>query len=99
MFQDYQELQSVLDTAELLFQDKDWPDLYNEEQLAKNTVPVYAASFFDDLFVDFDFAQETASKIRNCKVFITNRMYHNAVRSKTTEVVGELFALRDDMMD
>jgi hypothetical protein len=66
--------------------------------LAKNDVPVYSATYYDDLYVDFDFAQETAKKIKGCKVFLTNTMWHDAIGSKTDEVMGELFKLRDDVL-
>ncbi|KAI9846895.1 MAG: hypothetical protein M1837_003507 [Sclerophora amabilis] len=77
----------------------DWPALYDESQLAKNEVPVYAATYIDDMYVDFDLARETASKIKGCKEFITNVMYHNALSSKSDEVMRQLFALRDDVVD
>lgn len=99
MFEDYASLKAVKDTAQLLAQKSDWPDLYDEEQLAKNEVPVYAAQFYDDLYVDFDYGMETAKKIKGCKVFLTNTMYHNAIRSKPDEVMKELFAMRDDIRD
>jgi hypothetical protein len=77
----------------------DWPDLYNEEQLAKNEVPVYAATYIDDMYVHYDLAAETASKIKNCRQFVTNTMYHNALRGCADELMKHLFALRDDSID
>ncbi len=99
MFEDYDELRSLKETADILAETDDWPDLYDEEQLSKNEVPVYSATFFDDMFVDFELAQYTASKIKNCKQFVTNVMYHNAVRAKSDELLKQLFALRDDVID
>lgn len=49
MFEDYESLRPLGETADILAQTSDWPDLYDEEQLARNEVPVYAASFYDDL--------------------------------------------------
>ena len=40
-----------------------WSDLYDEEQLARNKVPLYSSSCVDDMYVNFNFARETASKI------------------------------------
>lgn len=99
MFTDYNELHSLFETADILAQISDWPDLYDEGQLARNEVPVYAATFLDDLYVDYKFAQETAKKIKGCKVFVTNAMYHDAIRSKSDAVLEELFKLRDDVID
>jgi hypothetical protein len=45
------------------------------------------------MYVDFDLAQDTASKVRNVKQFITNQMYHDALRKNTKEVLGKLFEI------
>ncbi|KAK5126376.1 hypothetical protein LTR85_010612 [Meristemomyces frigidus] len=99
MFEDYTELRKVQDVAEMVASDADWGPLFDEVQLAKNEVPVYAASYFEDMYVDFDLSMETAAKIKGCKVFTTNVMFHDAIRSKMEEVVKQAFALRDDVID
>lgn len=72
MFEDYPELAKMSETAAALAKYDAWDDLYDEAQLAKNTVPVYAASFIEDMYVDWNLANETAGKIRNIKVFSTS---------------------------
>jgi hypothetical protein len=99
MFDVYPELKKLKAVGEALAQEKDWPMLYDEEQLKKNEVPIYAAVYVDDMYVDFDLSIETAGKIKGCKTYITNTMYHNALRAKSDDVLKELFALRDDVMD
>ncbi|MCJ1253496.1 hypothetical protein MMC24_001308 [Lignoscripta atroalba] len=99
MFSDYDELIPLRETADILAQHSDWPDLYDEAQLAKNEVPVYAATYVDDMYVHFDYARETASRIKNCKQFVTNAMYHSALGHKSEELMKQLFALRDDIID
>lgn len=99
MFESYSELNGLKETANILARADDWPALYDEAQLAKNEVPVYAVTYVDDMFVDFDLARVTASKIKNCKHFITNILYHNAVRAKSDEVMRVLFNLREDSID
>ena len=99
MFNDYDELRSLQQTADLLAVADDWPELYDDDQLARNEVPVYSAAFMEDMFVNFNFAVETASKIKNCKNFITSVMYHDALQSKTDELMKQLYALRDDIVD
>ena len=99
MFEDYAELRKLAGPAGLIAQDSDWPKLYDEEQLAKNEVPVYAAVYMDDMYVDYDFAKETASKIRGCKTYTTNMVYHDGVRSRTDDVLKHVFDLRDDVID
>ena len=99
MFNDYDELRPLLKTADILATTEDWPELYDEAQLAKNEVPVYSATFTEDMYVHFDFAKDTASKIRNCKTFVTNALYHDSLTAKTDDLMKQLFALRDDTID
>ncbi|KAI5361719.1 putative alpha/beta hydrolase-1, peptidase S33 [Septoria linicola] len=99
MFEDYGELRKVQDVANLIAEDDDWPALFDEEQLAKNKVPVYAASYVEDMYVDFELATKTAKKIKGAKVFTTNVMFHDAIRSRMDEVVKQALALRDDVLD
>ncbi|PIG89136.1 proline iminopeptidase [Aspergillus arachidicola] len=99
MFDSYDELNEIKEAADILATTKDWPALYDEAQLAKNEVPVYAATYIDDMYVHFSHASNTAAKIKGIKQFITNTMYHNALRAKSDEVMQQLFALRDDSID
>ncbi|KAE9979493.1 hypothetical protein EG328_000820 [Venturia inaequalis] len=99
MLDDYSELIKLKTVGNALAAYSDWPALYDEKQLAKNEVPVYAAVYLDDMYVDYGFSMETAGKIRGTKVFATNAMYHDAVRSKMDDVMRNVFALRDDCID
>lgn len=99
MFESYSELQQVQEAANILAETDDWPALYDEAQLAKNEVPVYTATYVDDMYVHFDLAANTAARIKGAKQFITNTMYHDALRSKSAEVMRQLFNLRDDSID
>lgn len=98
-FETFPELMSLQELAQKLADYDEWPPLYDQQQLAKNEVPVYAASYVDDMFVDNNFARETAALVRGTKVFETNALYHNALRAKTDTVLQGLFSLRDDVMD
>lgn len=99
LFDAFPELDKLREVADILAEYPRWPRLYDERVLARNEVPFYAATFVDDMYVDFGLAQETASMVKGCRQFITNGMYHDAVRSKTDKVLKELFALRDDPID
>ncbi|KND95095.1 Proline iminopeptidase [Tolypocladium ophioglossoides CBS 100239] len=98
-FQTYPELIPLRDVAEKLATATDWGTLYNEEQLRNNTVPVYAASYVEDMYVEYHLARETSKLVRGTKVFETNVMYHNGLRAKSDEVLQQLFSLRDDVLD
>ncbi|GAB1215319.1 hypothetical protein ATERTT37_004505 [Aspergillus terreus] len=99
MFDSYDELNKIKNAADILAMTNDWPALYDEAKLAKNEVPVYAATYVEDMYVHYDYATNTAAKIKGIKQFITNVMYHNALRSKTDELMQQLFALREDTID
>lgn len=98
-FADCAELRPLLEAAEILAADKDWPALYDTAQLACNSVPVFAAVYHDDLYVDFDTSMATAKSIKGCKVFISNMFYHDGIRTGTAKVLDGLFALRDDVLE
>ncbi|KAI9166972.1 Proline iminopeptidase aneH [Paramyrothecium foliicola] len=98
-FDTYPELISLKEVAEKLAQFDGWPALYDKEQLRNNEVPVYAASYVEDMYVDYDFARDTARLVKGTKVFETNVMYHSALRAKGEEVIRNLFSLRDDVID
>ncbi|KAK4239815.1 Alpha/Beta hydrolase protein [Achaetomium macrosporum] len=97
---DSPELKRMTEAAKILAHTREWgEDLYDEEQLRRNEVPVYAVSYIDDMYVDFEFARETAALVKGIKVRETNGWYHDAVRSKSEEVFAALFKLRDDEID
>ncbi|KAL2161487.1 hypothetical protein VTH06DRAFT_8049 [Thermothelomyces fergusii] len=94
------ELARMAAAADILAKTEEWDeDLYDEDQLRRNQVPVYAVSYVDDMYVDFELARETASLVNGIKVHETNGWYHDAVRSKSEEVFSALFRLRDDTID
>lgn len=93
MYNDYTELRELKETADILAGMDHWTNLYDEEQLAKNEVPVYSITYVDDMYVDFDLARKTASKIRNCKQFITNAVYHNGCVFLSLGAVSILFGI------
>jgi hypothetical protein len=99
MFDDYSELRHLKDQAEMVAQFNDWPALFDIEQLKQNQVPVYAAVYWDDMYVDFNLSMKTAETIKGCKTYVTNLMYHDALRTKVDDVLKALFSLRDDTID
>ena len=52
MFEEDRGLAPMREAAEILAQYEDWPALYDIEQLRANTVPVAAAVYFDDMYVE-----------------------------------------------
>ncbi len=63
MYEDYGALVPQRAAAELLAEHP-WPALYDADRLRHNEVPVAATIYVNDLYVDRDFAEETAATIR-----------------------------------
>lgn len=98
-FDTHPELIQLRDVAQKLATYDQWSPLYDLDQLSMNEVPVYAASFVEDMYVDNNFARDTARLVKGTKTFETNVMYHNALRAKTDEVLVQLFQLKEDVRD
>lgn len=49
--------------------------------------------YFNDMYVDFTFAQQTASKIKNTEQYITNQLVHDGIREDPGDVMKKLFKL------
>ncbi|KIP01542.1 hypothetical protein PHLGIDRAFT_96890 [Phlebiopsis gigantea 11061_1 CR5-6] len=93
MFDEHPNLRALKGAAGLLAAFDGWGALYDEAQLARNTVRVTAASYVDDMYVEFGLAQETARMVRGTEQFVTNQLFHDGLRKHTKEVVGKLFEI------
>jgi len=80
MFQVDHALAPLRDAAELLAA-YDWPALYDHDRLAKNDVPVAAAVFHDDMYVESSFSLETSERIRGTRAWVTNELGHDGLRT------------------
>ncbi len=65
-------MQPLKAAAQLLAGFAEWPDLYDRKVLQSNTVPVAATNYWDDMYVEGAFAEDTARLIQVCKVWVTN---------------------------
>ena len=98
-FDTYPELIPLKRVANKLAAVDDWTYIYDQEQLAKNDVPVYAAVYTDDLYVDYEYSKDTARLVKGTKTWETNAYYHSGLRTNTEEVLSALFNLRDNVID
>ncbi|MEU1086253.1 alpha/beta fold hydrolase [Streptomyces sp. NPDC005576] len=90
-------LRPLRETADLLAARTDWPDLYDKERLAANEIPVAAAVYHDDMYVDTAHALATASGIRGLRTWVTNEFEHDGLRAGGPRVLDRLLAMvRDD---
>jgi pimeloyl-ACP methyl ester carboxylesterase len=92
MFEDYGALAPLRDAADILAE-HEWPRLYDPERLRTNEVPVAAAIYADDMYVERAFSEETAAQIRGLRPWLTNEYEHNGLRADGARVLGRLIDL------
>lgn len=66
-------------SADLIASNSEWPRLYDPDQLERNQVPVAAAIYYDDLYVDREQSVETAAAVKGLKTWITNEFIHDGL--------------------
>lgn len=81
MFEDYARLQPLREAAALLAAKSDWPQLYDVDRLRRNEVPVVAAIYYDDMYVERAFSEATAATIRGLRPWVTNEYEHDGLRA------------------
>jgi len=92
MFDDYAALRPLREPAELLARHS-WARLYDENRLAANDVPVAAAIYTNDMYVDRALSEETAARIRNLRPWLTNEYEHDGLRADGGRILDRLIAL------
>ncbi|MBG6085752.1 alpha/beta fold hydrolase [Zhihengliuella flava] len=79
--------------AEALNAVNDWEDLYDLDVLATNTVPVAAAVYTDDVYVDRDLSLETAGRVRGLKVWETDAFHHDGIADDGAAIFARLLTM------
>jgi pimeloyl-ACP methyl ester carboxylesterase len=92
MFEDYGALKPLREAAHLLAE-HEWPRLYDPDRLAANEVPVAAAIYANDMYVERAFSEQTAAHIANTSAWLTNEYEHNGLRADGERVLGRLVDL------
>jgi pimeloyl-ACP methyl ester carboxylesterase len=92
MWEDYAALRPQREAAGILA-DHPWPALFDADQLRHNEVPAAATIYVDDLYVERDFAEETAASIRGLRTWQTDEYAHNGLRADGERVLGRLIDL------
>jgi pimeloyl-ACP methyl ester carboxylesterase len=92
MFTDYAALAPLREAAEILAE-REWPRLYDPEQLAGNEVPAAAAVYAGDMYVERAFSEETAAQIRGLRAWVTNEYEHDGLRADGERILGRLIDL------
>ena len=93
MFREIRALKPFAAAADLLAAHDDWPPLYDPQRLAANEVPVCAAVYFDDMYVDADLQLETARAVGNTRVWVTSEYEHNGLRAAGDKILDHLMSM------
>ncbi|MEU8483454.1 alpha/beta fold hydrolase [Streptomyces sp. NPDC048641] len=86
-------LRPLRETAELLAARTDWAPLYDPARLAANEVPVVAAVYHDDMYVDTAHALSTARAIKGLRTWVTDEFEHDGLRAGAPRVLDRLLAM------
>ena len=92
MFEEFGALAPLREAADILAE-REWPRLYDADRLVANEVPVAAAIYAEDMYVERAFSEETAAHIRGLRPWLTNEYEHNALRADGGRVLGHLIDL------
>lgn len=92
MFDEIASLRPFGPAAHALAEIEEFPALYDPARLAANEVPVDAAVYFDDMYVDAALSLETAEAVGNVRTWVTNEFEHDGLR--TGDVLDRLLPLR-----
>lgn len=92
-FEEDPALVPLRETAALLAAMDDWGALYDSAQLARNTVPVAAAVYTNDIYVDRDLSLETARAVNGLKVWETAEFHHDGISDDGGAIFSRLLAM------
>lgn len=99
MFDDYVELRKLKPLAEAIHQHVHWGPLYDVavlRLLTSDAVPVVAATYVNDQYVDFALSMKAKGMVGGMKQYITSEFFHGGLRDDPKKVLDSLFALVGD---
>ncbi|PLS26231.1 alpha/beta fold hydrolase [Bifidobacterium parmae] len=79
MFEQEAALRPFRAAMDVLMEDTHFGVIYDEEQLARNEVPLQAAVYFDDMYVDSGLQIDTLSRVGNSHYWTTNEFEHDGL--------------------
>jgi pimeloyl-ACP methyl ester carboxylesterase len=86
-------LRPLREAADLLAERDDWPPLYDPSVLAANEVPVAAAVYYNDMYVDRELSMPTADAIRGLRTWVTSEYEHDGLRVSSGAVLDRLIGM------
>jgi hypothetical protein len=93
MFDECRYLSPLKEAAGILAEYDGWPGLYDKSVLQANGVPCAAVVYYNDMYVERAFSEETARNIRGIKLWVTNEFEHDGLRVDGERVLGRLLGM------
>ena len=93
MFDQIAALRPFAGAAGILATADDWEPLYDRDRLAANEIPVMAAVYADDMYVDAGLSLATAGAVGNVRTWVTNEHEHDGLRTAGDVVLGHLMEM------
>ncbi|KAK6918313.1 hypothetical protein RJ641_016735 [Dillenia turbinata] len=93
MFDEVHALRNFKEAAHLLAEKTDWPPLYDVATLRNNKIPIAAAVYYEDPYVNFKLAIGTASQIAGIRLWVTNEYMHSGLVDGGGQVFEHLLGL------
>ncbi len=86
-------LRPLRKAVDILAERGDWPPLYDPSRLAANEVPVAAAVYYNDMYVDRELSMQTAGAIRGLQAWVTSEYEHDGLRVSGGAVLSRLIGM------
>lgn len=86
-------LRPLRNVAQLLAEKADWAPLYDPDRLALNSVPVAAAVYSDDIYVDRELSLETAAQVRGLQVWESADFHHDGISDDGEGIFARLLGM------
>ncbi|WP_190263700.1 alpha/beta fold hydrolase [Glutamicibacter nicotianae] len=86
-------LRPLEDVARILAEHERFGPLYDLDVLAKNKVPVAAAVYHDDVYVDRELSLRTASQVAGLQVWVTEDYHHDGIGDDGPAIFRRLLAM------
>ena len=83
MFEQEAALRPFKPAMDVLMESTHFGTIYNADQLAGNEVPLQAAVYFDDMYVDSGLQLDTLSRVGNSHYWTTNEFEHDGLHGNT----------------
>ncbi|MBT0771556.1 alpha/beta fold hydrolase [Kineosporia sp. J2-2] len=81
MFEEIRLLRPFAPAMAALAEQREWTPLYDPARIAASEVPLAAAVYADDVFVDADLQRDTLSRVGNAQAWVTNEFEHDGIGS------------------